>query len=312
MSIPAVEPPVAPGTPASLRPGTKTSRLTGAIDDSAGSGYVIPLNAVDDAYVDWRMQGLDGWDSADLPEGAEDKVGEDGSWDAPNYYSGRIVTISGLLTAPTYEAREVAEEQLRRAVPPRRRVMLRINETIPKYVIGRRSGRVMITPLDEVHSKWQVALLCPDPRKYGFDVATEYMSIALPAPGLAPPWTPPIVMPARPPGTNTATITNAGAYESQPLIRIDGPGRAPQIINDTTGLFLAYDLELGVGDYLLIDCHAGVALLQGVAPRAPVAGSAVTKLFVITPGPNKLRFVATPTDPDLVALATVQCTPAWD
>jgi hypothetical protein len=134
VSIPALEPPVAPGTPTSLPPGTKTSQLTGAIDDSApgGSGIVIPLNAVDAAYVDWRMQTLDGWDSPDADDKAENKVGDDGSWDATNYYSGRLVTVGGLLTAPTYEAREAAEYQLRQAIPIRGRyIRLRIDEANP-------------------------------------------------------------------------------------------------------------------------------------------------------------------------------------
>lgn len=310
MSIPAIEPPIAPGTPNSLPPGARTSRLTGAIDDSAGSGVVIPLNQVDANYVDWRMQTLDGWDSADLEEQAEAKAGEDGSWDAENYFAGRIVSIGGVFTAPTYEAREIAEEQLRQAVPARRLVQLRIDETVPKYVSGRRSGRLMIKPLTDVISQWSLALLAPDPRKYAFDAAPIVLSMALPAPGLAPPWTPPIALPARPSGRDTATVTNIGGWPTQPLIRLDGPGKDLQIINTTTVLSLAYDLELGLGDFLFIDCRAGVALLNGTAPRAPVAGSAVTSRFVIAPATNTLRFAGVATDP-VVATATVQFNSAW-
>ncbi|MGI5233795.1 hypothetical protein [Actinoallomurus sp. CA-142502] len=314
MSIPAVEPPVAPGTPTSLRPGTKTSRLTGVIDDTGpgGSGIVIPLNAVDDAYVDWRMQDLDGWDSADLQEQAEAKVGEDGSWDAQNFYAGRIVTIEGLLTAPTYELREAAEYQLRQAVPPRRLIRLRIDEVVPKYVMGRRSGRLMVKPLDEVHSKFSVAILAPDFRKYGLNAVAEDLAVVQPALGLAPPWTPPITLPPRSGGTDTVTVTNVGQIATQPLVRLNGPGAGLAITNAATGLTLAYDLTLGATDYLLVDCHAGVALLNGVAPRSPAVGSAVTSRWVIAPGDNTLHLRGTATDPAMLATASVQFSPAWE
>lgn len=313
MSIPAVEPPITPGTPVSLPPGYRTSRLTGAIDDSAGSGVVIPLNAVDDFYVDWRMQKLDGWDSPDADENAENRTGADGAFDAPNYYGARLVTVGGMFTAPDYETREAAEYRLRQAVPLRGRLIrLRIDETTPKYVLGRRSGRLKITPVDDVHTQWEATILAPDPRKYGIDPVQVTLSIAQPASGLAPPWTPPILLPDRLGGTDTVTVTNSGIYETQPLIRIPGPGSDPQILNLTTGLHLAFDLELGVTDYLLIDCHTGACLLNGVAQRSPLPGSAVVQEFMIQPGPNRLQLRGTATDPTLVMTGVVQFNPAWD
>jgi hypothetical protein len=313
VSIPAVEPPIAPGTPTSMPPGWKASRLTGMIDDSQGSGVVIPLNQVDDQYVDWRLQTFDGWDSADADENAENRTGADGAFDAQNYYGARLITVGGMFTAPTYEEREAAEYRLRQATPLRGRyVQLRIDETVPKYVTCRRSGRLKTTPLDDVHSKWETTLLCPDPLKYGLDPIAVDLSIASPAAGLAPPWTAPITFPARVGGTDMVTVTNTGLYDTQPITRIVGPGSGPQLWNLTTGLHLAYDLELGVTDYLLIDCHAGVALLNGTAPRGPISGSSVTERFVIQPGANQLQLRGTATDPLLVMTGTVQFNPAWD
>lgn len=296
-----------------LPPGSKTSRLTGAIDDSQGSGVVIPLNTVDDQSVDWRMQTIDGWDSPDSEENAENKTGADGAFDANNYYGARLVTVGGVFTAQTYDEREAAEYRLRQATPIRGRlVQLRIDEVVPKYVMGRRSGRVKISPLDEVHSKWEVTILCPDPLKYGLVPVAADLSVAPPADGLAPPWTPPVTLPARLSSTDTATVTNTGQYETQPLVRIAGPGKSFQIANLTTGLTLLYDLELGSTDYLLVDCHAGVALLNGTAPRSPAPGSAVTSRWVIQPGDNTLQLRGIQTDPALIATASVTFNPAWD
>lgn len=311
MSIPAVEPPIVV-PPGGYPPGTSFGGLTGAIDDSAGSGVVIPLGQVDDAYVQWRMTDLNGWDSPDLEENAENRVGADGMFDAPNYYAGRTIEIKGQIIAPDAAALEAAMYRLTQAVPPRRLVTVRLDETTPKYVTARRSGRPLISKTTDRAADFDVSLLAPDPRKYGLDPVQAVLSIAQPAAGLAPPWTPPILLPDRLGGTDTVTVTNAGTYETPPLIRIAGPGSGPQLLNLTAGLYLAYDLELGVTDYLLIDCHTGAALLNGTAPRSPLPGSAITQTFMLQPGVNKLQLRGTATDPALVMTATVQINPAWD
>lgn len=293
-------------------PGSTFGGLTGVIDDSAGSGVVIPLGQVDDFGVEWRFTDLTGWDSADLQEQAEAKTGADGAFDAPNYYGARIVEVKGLIVAPDAAALEAAKYRLAQAVPPRRLAVLRFDETTPKYVMARRSGRLLTGNLTAKIADFDVSMLAPDPRKYGVDVITASMSIPpLPA-GLAPPWTPPVLLPARDAGASTVTVTNAGIYETQPIIRVAGPGAGIRIANLTTGLTLAYDLTLATTDYLLIDCRAGIALLNGAAPQSPAAGSAVTSRFMVQPGDNDLQMSGATTDPTLVASASVQFNPAWD
>jgi hypothetical protein len=293
-------------------PGTTFDGLTGVIDDSAGSGVVIPLGQVDDEGVEWRITDLSGWDSADLQEQAESKTGADGAFDALNYFGARIVQVKGMIVAPDAAALEAARYRLTEAVPPRRLAVLRFNETTPKYVMARRSGRLMVGDLTDNTADFDASMLAPDPRKYGVDPMSASLSIAQPAAGLAPPWTPPILLPARSGGTDTATVTNAGNYETQPLIRIAGPGQQMQIVNLTTGATLLYDLTLGAQDYLLIDCHAGVALLNGTAPRSPAPGSSVTERFVLVPGVNRLQLLGTATDAVVTASASVTFQSAWD
>lgn len=293
-------------------PGLTFEGLTGVIDDSAGSGVVIPLGQVDAFGVEWRFTDLSGWDSADLQEQAEAKTGADGAFDALNYYGARIAEVTGLIVAPDAAALEAAKYRLAQAVPPRRLVVLRLNETTPKYVMARRSGRLLTGDQTDNTADFDVSMLAPDPRKYGVDPVSASMAAPLPAAGLAPPWTPPVLLPARDAGASTVTVTNAGTYETQPIIRIAGPGSGIRIANLTTGLALAYDLTLATTDYLLIDCRAGVALLNGTAPQSPAAGSAVTSRFVMRPGDNNLQMSGATTDPTLVASASVQFYPAWD
>jgi hypothetical protein len=274
-----------------------SSQLTALIDDSLVSGIEIPFNSGDDDYgVKWTMSSLDGWDSPDLPEAAESKPGMDGMWDALNFYGGRTLSIEGQLVALSYEAREAAEYRLRWAVPRDRLVMVTVGETTPKWVMARRSGRLMVSPLTETMSKFSIALLAPDPRKYGPSPVTATLSADDGAGGLAPPWTPPVLLPVSASSPDQATLTNVGIYESPPTIIIRGPGSAISIHNITTGRHLTYDLTLAVTDYLVVDVASGVGLLNGSAIRAPAPGSTVTSQFLVAPGANLFRIFGTLTD----------------
>lgn len=274
-----------------------SSQLTALIDDSLISGVSIPINSgADDYGVTWTMRDLDGWDSPDLPESAESKPGMDGMWDALNYYGGRTLSFEGKLVAPSYEAREAAEYRLRQAVPRDRLVMVTVGETTPKWVLARRSGRLMVRPLTETISEFSVAMLAPDPRKYGPDPVTATLSAADGASGLAPPWTPPVLLPAPTSSPDQASLTNVGIYESPPTIIIRGPGSGISIHNITTGKHLNYDLTLATTDFLVVDVAAGVGLLNGSAIRAPAPGSTVTSQFLVAPGTNLFRIFGTLTD----------------
>lgn len=287
------------------------SKLTATLDDSMVTGVVIPLNSdVDDYGVIWRMQTIDGWDSPDLPEAAEARPSQDGMWDALNFYSGRQITIGGKLTAPSYEAREAAEYRLRQIVVRDRLVPFTVNETTPKWVSGRRSGRLMIRPVTDTISELGINLLCPDPRKYGTDPVAASISVADGLGGLAPPWTPPVLLPAITTSPAEVTLDNAGIYESPPTIIIRGPGTDIEVHNFTTGRHLAYDLVLGAADYILVDVASGVGLLNGSAIRAPKPGSSITGLFLMEPGPNLMRILGTLTDV-VPPSADITFYPAW-
>lgn len=274
------------------------SRLTATIDNSATTGVVIPFNSgADDYGVDWRMGTFDGWDSPDLPEAADERPSQDGLWDALNYYGGRTLTIGGTFTAATYEDREAAEYRLRQAVPRDRLVTVTVAETTPKWVLARRTGRLMVRPLTDVSSEYSVNMLAPDPRKYGTGLVSSTISAVDGTGGLAPPWTPPVLLPAIGTAPSSIVLTNTGIYNSPPTITIRGPGSGIAVHNFTTGRHLAYDLTLAATDFITVNVAAGVNLLNGSAIRAPASGSSVTGQFLIEPGANLLRIIATLTDP---------------
>lgn len=261
------------------------SQLTASLTDDT-TGVIIPFNSgADDYGVDWRMRELDGWDSPDFEDATTNRSGGDGLWDSESWYGGRTITLGGTLTAPTYADREAAEYRLRQAVPRNRLVTLVMAETTPKSVDARRSGRLMVRPLSDMISEYSISLLAPDPRKYGTAAVAGTISAAVSGGGLAPPWTPPITIPASGASWQT-TLTNAGIYDSPPVITIRGPGSGISILNYTTSQAIVFDLVFGPDDYLVIDVRAGTALLNGTAPRAPQSGSAIIADFLAQPGDN--------------------------
>ncbi len=262
------------------------------------SGVSIPFNtSAGDAYgVLWRMRELEGWDSPELDEGADAKSGADGLWDVENFYGGRTLSIGGVFTAPSYEEREAAGYRLAQAVPRDRLVAFTLNETTPKWVRARRSGRLKVRPVGELHGEYSISMLAPDPLKYGGAAVTASLSVATPGAGLAPPWTPPVLVPASSSGLDQAVMTNTGIYSSPPVITIHGPGASVSVYNYATSLLLAYDLTLGASDFLTVDVAAGVALLNGTAQRPPAPGSCVTSKFVMAPGDNLIRIFGTLTE----------------
>ena len=291
-----------------------SSQLTALIDDSATTGVTIPFNSgADDYGVTWTIApgGLEGWDSPDLPEAAESKPGADGMWDATNYYGGRTLSIEGKLVAESYADREAAEYRLRQAVTRDRLVTVTIGETTPKWILARRSGRLMVRPLTETISEFNIAMLAPDPRKYGTNLVTGSIALDTGLGGLAPPWTPPVLLPAIAVGPSQVSLLNSGIYNSPPAITIRGPGSGIAIHNLTTSRYLAYDMTLGSSDFITVDVAAGVSLLNGTAIRAPAAGSSVTGAFFAEPGANLFQIYGTLTDATPPS-ADISFYSAWD
>ena len=282
------------------------------LDDSAGSGAVITFGATDGDGVEWRYTGLPGWDSADLGETAEARMGADGMWDTSNTYGGRIVTVDGQIKAPTAALLDVAMDRLEGAVPARGRlVTLTVRESTPKQIGARRSGRLMCDKLTDVVAEFSIGLLAPDPRKYQVDQQTALASLGEAGGGVTLPTTLPLILPTRDPGGEFFTAANTGKSDTPPLIRIAGPGRNLGIANLNTGQALVYPFELLTGDELVIDTGVGTATINGTAYRAPSDGSSVVSRFLLLPGTNDMQMLGTRTVADLSPLLTMTWRSAW-
>lgn len=295
-----------------FEPGTVFGQQTCVLDDSAGTGKVITFGQADDDRVAWRVTGLTGWDSADIPESAQPRSGADGSWDSDNFYAGRTITVDGLIIAPSAELKDAAKRKLAATSPARGRlVTFRVNEAVAMQADCRRSGRLMMGDLTDVVVQFSLNLLAPDPRKYGIELESAAASVGDPAPGLPIPLNLPAVIPGFQLAGEFFTVLNEGDYETPPTIRIAGPGRNPGVANLTTGDILRYTLTLDVGDELVIDAGTGVALLNGTAYRSPASGSTATARFLLPPGTSHMQFLGQRTVSGTSPLLTISWRNAW-
>lgn len=84
------------------------------------------------------------------------------------------------------------------------------------------------------------------------------------------------------------TITNAGNREAPATITIAGPVTTPQIVNDTVGKTLQFNITLGVADTLVIDLLNHTVVLNGSTNRRGTL--LAPNWFLLQPGDNIMRY----------------------
>ncbi|MFJ8603385.1 phage distal tail protein [Streptomyces shenzhenensis] len=228
----------------------------------------VDLGAVDADGVAWRLQSLDGWDSPDSRSEFTDREGDHGAWASPVYLSSRPITLAGTIVAPSQALLERAMERLRAAAGLTDTV-LTVWETVPKQATVRRSGKPLMQYVTDTTATYSVMVTAADPRRYGTTLQAGSTLLPSTTGGLAPPLTPPL--------TSTAvtvqgqiTAFNEGTFETAPVLIVDGPVTAPQILvqmPDASVVFLNYSESLGEGEQLVIDTDAHSVILNGNASR---------------------------------------------
>lgn len=172
-----------------------------------------------------------------------------------------------------------------------------------RQVVGRVTKAGYPVDVDYGHSYLKaipVEITCPDPLIY--DTATQNSSAALPSPtaGLAFPAGFPLAFGASAGGS--MQVVNNGNETLYPAFLFTGPVTWPTVTFGAATL--GFQVTLGAGDTLLVDCSAGTAVLNGAASRA---GTIITgsTYFGIPPGGGTVGFSSV----DAVQVTgTVTCT----
>lgn len=228
---------------------------TGGLIYSA-AGLDIEFGQTDSNGITWLWQRLEGWDGPDVQgAGVIPRSGDHGAWASPQYFAARTMTWTVTASAPTQELRDTARALLQQAVPVSDLAQLRYDEPTPKYAWVRRSGKVTEKYPTLTDVTFTVGLVAPDPRKYG--TVAKSLTIGLLPSGLGGGVVEPFSVPfslasAPPPGTSIAT--NAGSFESPPVVVVTGPVAGPSLTNLTTGQTVSWsNLTLGTGQVMAVD-----------------------------------------------------------
>lgn len=280
----------------------ETGYWTGGIlySPSWGSLIDLELGAQDANGTNWVIISVQGMDGPPTSGGVVQRAGDHGAYAPPAYYAGRPITLTVQATAASQALRDVARAQMAVAVPVSDLATLRIDEPIPKQMAVRRSGALTETYPTLVDVVFTVGLIAPDMRKYSTLLQTVTVAQGSPAAGLAPPLTPPLLLPAGAPPMS-ASITNNGSFETRPTVTISGPISAPAVVNQTTGQQVSFSsLVLASTDSLIVDFLNQRATLNGAFRTADLSSS----WWVLQPGSATVQATGT-------AGAGAQMTVAW-
>lgn len=270
----------------------------------------LQLSVVDDAGVTWLPTDVKGWSSPGVRAELASRQADHGAWASPGYLNARPISIEGLIAAPSTAARDAAVEQLYAAVALTDTVLV-VGETIPKQVTVRRSGEVLVDPVNPYSATYSFAVTAADPRRYSTVLQSQMTGLPSVTGGLTLPITVPITISTTSTGGGF-TLSNAGTIATRPVFTLLGPAASPVITAtrpDGTIYQLAYSQTLGAGDTLVIDTAAHSVILNGSISRRPFI-SAQPSWPEILPGSSlSVRWTASAYDP--AALLTGTARSAW-
>jgi hypothetical protein len=254
------------------------------------NGLTLNLGAVDATGTAWLLTKVEGMDGAPTSGQVVQRGSDHGGWPSPQYYSARPITLTIRASAPTQAIRDQARALLQQVVPVSDLGTFVYNEPVPKELQVRRSGVIKEQYDNLLEAVFSVILIAPDPRKYSTVMQTASATTPTSAGGLAPPWTPPITLPAQtPPGQ--IVVTNNGNFETRPTLSITGPATAPAVYDATDGQTISWSgITLASSDTLVIDLDQRTAQLDGMYVAADLASA----WFVCEPGQTELQLAGAP------------------
>ena len=223
---------------------------------------------MDCAGVSWTLCKLDGWGSPAVRTQYCSRQFDHGAWAAQAFYAPRVLTAGGTITAPDQAGLETALESLRDAAGIDDTV-LTVYETVPKRLIVRATGEVLIDRVTDRIAAYSVMLTAADPRRYSATLQTASTGLPTTSGGTTLPITLPLTLTAGS-VSGQITLTNEGSIATRPVFTVTGPVTTPVIsvlYPDGSIRQLSYSDSLTTGDTLVIDTDAHTATLNGSVSR---------------------------------------------
>lgn len=270
----------------------------------------LVLGEVDPFGVRWTVKKFDGWTgSPNSTLVLSQRARGHGATGSEPFMTPRIMTIEGLIIAPSREALEDAFDRLNAAVTLDESLMVVAEASRVRNCMVQRKGEVIPDYLTDTIGSYSALICAKDPRKFGDLVS---LSTVLPSSsgGLVYPVTYPVTYTGVS-NTGVVHVTNTGNTQAPVWLRIDGPipagGWTVTHVGKKQSLTFASSLALGVGEFVTVDMDRREVLAQGQSARSGYVTS--RGWFSLDPGVNEIAFSAA--NYSSTALLTVASKSAW-
>lgn len=203
---------------------------------------------------------VEGLETPQIRTSANNYSGRDGGQVSGQYYSPRLITISGFIIGGTCEQHELARRELQNAIPIRQDLPVQIT-TFSGLVVQTTARVTNITmPITGPKaSRFKIDLYASDPNFY---MAAE-QSVQIPL-EIGGGFILPVILPITfDPGSSPVIINNTGDVIVYPVITILGETTNPVISKTNTGELVEIDVTTGVSDELVIDMLNRTVVLNG-------------------------------------------------
>ena len=270
----------------------------------------LVLDGTDELGVEWYVPkgGLRGWFGSPAPRmSLTPRSLQHGVWAGDSWLEGRTVVIDGKLAAPTQALAEEALDRLATAAALADVDLSVAGAAGTRRARVRRSDEVLPEEVNALVRKFSVQVFAKDPRRLG-DALTASTGLPASSGGLTLPFTVPFSIDSTV-ESGQVSLVNPGNIDGPVTLRIDGPVVGPRIthVNSGRSLVFASSLDLGAGEFLIVDMQARQVLAQGQASRNGWVTERGWHAF--QPGVNIWAFAST--GPATAGTLTVTASPAW-
>lgn len=244
----------------------------------------------------WLQPGIEGLDAPEYRTGQYDKPGEDGSIISSQFYSGRVVTLPGIVKgngAAAYEANRkllssaltIKRDSNGRPIP--KRCQFETLSGVTYFFDAYVARKPMFSQVNVSFSKFLINLVVPKASIFATGIVTSG-AITRPSGGG---FILPVILPITSSSSTggSATLTNNGDNVSLPTLTLTGPLTNPYIRNATINKSMQLTYTIGTGDYITIDMEEKTILLNG-SSSVLSAKTDDSEWWGIDPGVNNIIF----------------------
>lgn len=212
----------------------------------------------DNLHGDWLVLDEDGiqgiWGGVDVRREDVPRPSAHGSFDLPGYLTGRVIPISGHMSAPNPERLEHLQASLVGLLAYGDLGRLTIDGPLgPRWCDVRLGSATQVTQLDETTARFLLTLWAPNPRMYG--EVREYAA--------------------------GETALNFGNFPSSPELIVTGPKAGGYTITGPSGRQYIVTQSLAAGQTHRIDLSTGWLYLNGVLQAGAVSQA---RTWAVSPG----------------------------